>query len=109
MRYYLSVLILFLTACATEADLARSAGTWAPNFPPKFVYVDNVHEVCASIGAPYKAGQTIQACSNAWGRLQSKTCVIILPKDAPQWLIEHELLHCKYGNWHSRLSTGEPA
>jgi hypothetical protein len=95
-------LVLFLlVGCASEAELAKSAGTWAPDYEPAFLFVEDAHITCLSLGARFKEGQVIGGCADAWGRISKSRCTVILPKNPPTWLIEHELLHCKYGSFHN--------
>ena len=95
------LLLLLLAGCATEADFARQAGTSAPNFPRLYVYTADVKSACIAAGARYAPGDIVHGCSDPWGRLTPKHCTVFLPHDAPTWLVEHEDLHCKYGNFHN--------
>ena len=94
------LLILLLAGCVTETDLARNAGTWAPDYPRVYVYTHDVAAACTAMGARYSSTDIVHGCSDAWGKVNYKRCTIVVPPNPPQWLVTHEDLHCKYGNFH---------
>ena len=89
-----------VSGCATESELAAANATESPNLPPLHVRVEDPHAVCLSRGAKAREGRRINACAEWRGIAAPGYCLVILPQDAPRWLIQHEELHCKYGRWH---------
>lgn len=93
-------LVMILTGCATEAELASRTRPLAVSYPPTWEYRSDVQRACIQAGATYKAGDIIHGCAEWAGKLNPGRCTIIVPPNPPQWLVEHELLHCKYGAFH---------
>lgn len=93
-------LISLMAGCATEAELARQYGSGAPGYPAAIRYVSDVQSACIKAGARVAPDFTIHGCADWGGKLQARTCTVIVPPNAPDWLISHELLHCRYGNFH---------
>ena len=86
-----AALILFwLTGCASfdyqwQQTRPASAKPWV------YVIVADADEVCRATGAdPERRLGRINACAT-W---KPEGCIIYLPQNAPQWLEDHENMHC---------------
>lgn len=93
-------LVVVLAGCATEAELASRTRPLAVSYPPTWDIRSDVQNACRRAGAAYLEGDIIHGCAEWAGRLNPSRCTIIVPPNPPQWLIDHELLHCKYGAFH---------
>lgn len=84
-----------------------------PGYAPLVVRVDDPHYTCKSLGVVPAVDPRVQlsalnitheapiyGCADPWGRIQPRACVVIVGKDAPQWVIDHELEHCDRGQFH---------
>ena len=97
-------IVLILSGCASDQGLeaqARENRTWTPNYPPFVRIVSDAQTTCLNIGARMKVNEFILGCSDPFGRVFSGLCLVIIPKDDPGFILEHELLHCKYGLYHN--------
>ena len=93
---------IWLPGCATldETPYAMANATPAPDYPQIVVQVDDPDAICRQNGSRAQLGHRILGCSNPWGTIISGICVIFVSQNPPAWLVAHERLHCKYGNWH---------
>lgn len=120
MKYVIVMAALLLSACVSDEEFARRGATYAPNYPYDIVRVEDPHSYCKSIGARVKIGGVardgnsvriadlnitheshINGCADWGGKLVAGRCTIFVGNDAPEWLIQHEKFHCKYGDFHS--------
>ena len=82
--------MLFMLGCASmDYDWKQAR---APSVKP-WLYVKalDVDRACRTMGAdPYKRLARINGCA-VW---RTEGCLILLPYDAPEWIVWHEERHC---------------
>ena len=84
------LLSLLLSGCAT-LDY-RWEQTRPPSMKPwLYVYALDADLACRGLGAQAAATARINGCA-VW---KPVNCIIVLPENPPQWLIEHEQRHCE--------------
>lgn len=85
-------ILYFIAGCANAGifdvawvrDIAPSPKPWL------YVEVSDAQRVCKQLGVRVAVNAPVYSCASR----SMSGCVIYLPKDAPQWLIEHEEKHC---------------
>jgi len=85
------VVIIMVSGCATFDYVWWKA--WPESVKP-WVYVTalDVPLACHTLGFdPDRTKGRINACAQ-W---RHEGCLVVLPSDAPRWLIEHEERHCE--------------
>ena len=92
-----------ISGCASDRDLAAAYSE--PGFVQKpivRVYVKDPNVTCATlrIVPAAKEGALWLGCADLYSKIDPRLCTIILPHNPPQWLIEHEELHCLKGSYH---------
>lgn len=99
--FFWGLIALLMLGCATtEEQLARENATPTRDLSPLIVMVDNADRICRLYGAQAKLGTTILGCADYAGRIVQEYCVIFITQGSPDWVLEHEKLHCKYGRFH---------
>ena len=68
---------------------------WEQRFAPSpkpwyYVHLEDVESHCKTLQGNHTNGRVL-ACAQPTKR----DCTIYLPKDPPQWLVEHEEKHCR--------------
>lgn len=92
-----------VAGCASDREQAMAYSE--PGFVQKpiiYLHVDDPHAACIASGVmrEQREGRRIYACADIRSKIDPRHCTIILPKNAPRWLVRHEELHCLKGSYH---------
>ncbi len=102
-RFVGLLLALALSGCAGLSERDQAMAYVEPGFTPLPAYTITVadpHSICTAIGTRAGVDTRILACADPYGKIIAGLCLIVLPFDAWDWLIDHEHLHCLRGRWH---------
>ncbi len=97
--WYGLAIIFALFALAFGVSGCAAAPT-SPNYQPIIIQMPDPDRTCRNVGSKAREDMKILGCADYMGRIAQGFCVVFVGYNAPQWVIEHELRHCREGAFH---------